>query len=582
MQYKISYNNPHEQFIDIEYSTAVNKRKQLKIQLPAWRPGRYELGNFAKNIRCFSVVDEKDNALLFQKITKDCWLVEAGKAKTVIIKYQYFACELNAGSTFLNSTQLYVNPVNCCVYDVDNIAEPCSIDIDIPNEYQLANSMRVISETKLADKKTIALHAKDYHELADSPFVASCNLKHDFFVIDGIEFNLWFQGECRPNFSKLISDFFIFINEQLIIFKSIETEVYHFIFQIVPYQFYHGVEHTNSTVIVLGSSYNLMKKEIYDELLSVSCHELFHHWNIKSIRPTEMLPYDYTKENYSTLGYVCEGVTTYYGDYILYRSGVFNEDDYFRTFNAQLKKYFDNFGRYNYSVAQSGFDTWLDGYVKGIPDRKVSIYTEGCLLAFITDINIRKNTNNKKNLDDVMHSLYHDYAKQNKGYTDVDYKNIVKSAADISIDWIFDDHIYQSKSFVQPLKDALDYLGLELSVMPVKNIYEAVLGFKTVIDNGKYVVTNIFPQSECEKKGLMLNDKIMSINGFELKLDLNEWIQYFADEDISIEVMNNGQLRQVICRHSRTVYYKNYSLIKNPNPTEEQIANFKNWSGRFF
>ena len=127
-----------------------------------------------------------------------------------------------------------------------------------------------------------------------------------------------------------------------------------------------------------------------------------------------MLPYDYAKENYSTLGYVCEGITTYYGDYILYRSGIFSDDDYLNCFNAQLKKHFDNFGRYNYSVAQSSFDTWLDGYSKGIPDRKVSIYTEGCLLAFITDVNIRKSTNNQKNLDDVMRTLYNDFAKKAK------------------------------------------------------------------------------------------------------------------------------------------------------------------------
>ena len=30
-----------------------------------------------------------------------------------------------------------------------------------------------------------------------------------------------------------------------------------------------------------------------------------------------MLPYDLTRENYSRLGYVYEGFTTYYGDYML-------------------------------------------------------------------------------------------------------------------------------------------------------------------------------------------------------------------------------------------------------------------------
>lgn len=583
MTYKISYKSPQEQFIDVQFTLDIKNRTNINLQLPAWRPGRYELGNFAKNIRNFNIKDDKGVSVIYKKNTKDSWIVNTQKCEQIVISYQYYAAELNAGSTFLNNEQLYVNPINCLVYDTENIDNACTLEIEIPNNYKIAQSLIMESEIEISsDKKLIKLLAKNYHELVDSPFIASATIKRDFFVIDGIEFNLWFQGECRPNFSKLISDFFIFINEQLNIFNGIETDVFHFMFQIVPYNFYHGVEHSNSTVIVLGPTYNLMKKEIYHELLGVSCHELFHHWNIKAIRPAEMYPYDYTKENYSSLGFVCEGVTTYYGDYLLYRSGVFSDDDYFNCFNNQLKKHFDNYGRYNYSLAESGFDTWLDGYSKGVPDRKVSIYTEGCLVAFITDINIRKSSQNKKCLDDVMRILYNDYAKAGKGYTEADYRKITNETAGNNLDWIFDEHVYSTKSMVQAIKESLEYIGLELSIVPVKNIYEAVLGFKAIQDNGKFIVSNIFPNSESENKGLMINDKIVSINGYELKEDLNEWISYYSDDDISLEVINNGKLRQIICRHSRNIYYKNFAIIKQFDANANQKENFKKWSGRFF
>ena len=52
----------------------------------------------------------------------------------------------------------------------------------------------------------------------------------------------------------------------------------------------------------------------YEDLLGVCSHELYHTWNIKAIRPKEMLPYNYTKENYFRTGFVAEGVTTYMGD----------------------------------------------------------------------------------------------------------------------------------------------------------------------------------------------------------------------------------------------------------------------------
>ena len=582
MNYIFSFENPASQFIDIEFTTTVNNRESINIQLPAWRPGRYELGNFAKNVRCFTVQDENGNFLSFTKENKDKWTIASKGATKIIVKYQYYAIELNAGSTYLSHEQLYVNPVNCCVYDPEKINEKCFINIQTPSNFIFANSMKVSDEKVNADSKITSLEASNFHELADSPFIASPTLLREYFVVDGTEFNLWFQGECKPTMSKIIGDFFIFINEQMVMFKSIETEVFHFMFQILPYHFYHGVEHKNSTVIALGPTYNLMKKEIYNELLGVSCHELFHHWNIKTIRPLEMQPYDYTKENYSYLGYVCEGVTTYYGDYILYRSGVFSDDEYFNCFNEQLKKHFDNFGRYNLSVADSSFDTWLDGYSKGIPDRKVSIYTEGCLIAFITDINIRKATNNERKLDHVMRYLYENFGKKNIGYTDQDYRKIVNDTAGISLDWIFDKHIYNTESLVQPLKDALEYIGLELSITSNRNIYEAILGFKVVNEAGRLIVSSIYPDSEADKNGLMLNDRILSVNSFEVKQDLNEWITYFLHKDITIEVISQGKVRQIKFKKGKDIYYKNYNVIKQYGATDTQKLNFKNWSGRYY
>ena len=298
MKYIFSYKDPQKHLIDIEFIADKISSAEILIQLPAWRPGRYELGNFAKNIKTFSAFDEKGNALAFQKITKDCWKVQTKGVKELHIKYSYYAVDLNAGSTFLDEKQLYVNPVNCCVYIPDRINEACEVELKIPNDYFVATSMLANEKGKKRN-----LSAKDYHELADSPFIASPTLQHNMFVMDGVEFNIWFNGECKPNWPKIINDFFIFINEQFVTMKGpIPNDEYHFLFQILPYRFHHGVEHLSSTVIALGPSYDIMRGDTFLEFLSVSSHELFHSWNIKAIRPAEMYPYDYTKENYSRLG----------------------------------------------------------------------------------------------------------------------------------------------------------------------------------------------------------------------------------------------------------------------------------------
>jgi len=600
LKYIFSYKEPHTHLIDIEFIADNLKGDETMIQLPAWRPGRYELGNFAKNIKQFIPQDEKGNPLSFHKTTKDCWKIHTKGIKELHIKYSYYSVDLNAGSTYLDEKQLYVNPVNCCIYIPERINEGCEVEIKVPENYIVATSMKGVGRDLKSRPTKRNLSAKDYHELADSPFIASPTIQHNVFFMDGVEFNLWFQGECKPNWTKLINDFFIFANEQFVTMKGpIPSDEYHFFFQILPYRFHHGVEHLSSTVIALGPSYDVMRGDAFLELLSVSSHELFHSWNIKAIRPAEMYPYDYTKENYSRLGFVCEGVTTYYGDFFLFRSGIYSEFEVNRCLSKHLQAHFDNFGRYNLSVADSSFDTWLDGYTEIVPHRKTSIYSEGCLIALMTDLMIRKYSGNEKSLDDVMRYLYNEFAKKEKGYTEADYKSTVEKMAGHSFDEFFSNYVYKANSYENALIESIDYIGLQLLNSSSKKYNEKHYGFKIsdltpALSKGEGVkVIAIYPNSVAEKAGIQLGDKIIPINGYPVspsrsamaeqsENNFAEWEKYFGTTEINLIVSNTGKVRTISFTPSVEEYYKVYYVQKTSTPTEAQMKNFTAWSRRKF
>ncbi|GIR58359.1 MAG: hypothetical protein CM15mP65_09400 [Crocinitomicaceae bacterium] len=75
---------------------------------------------------------------------------------------------------------------------------------------------------------------------------------------------------------------------------------------------------------------------------------------------------------------------------------MFDQTQYFKELSNLLKRHFHNDGRLHYSVSESSWDTWLDGYTSGIPGRKVSIYVEGALIALICDAEIRDHTKGLK------------------------------------------------------------------------------------------------------------------------------------------------------------------------------------------
>ena len=51
MHYTFSAERPNSRYIDIEFTTSNPDGGEVLLQLPSWRPGRYELGNFARNIQ---------------------------------------------------------------------------------------------------------------------------------------------------------------------------------------------------------------------------------------------------------------------------------------------------------------------------------------------------------------------------------------------------------------------------------------------------------------------------------------------------------------------------------------------------
>ena len=550
MIYTFSSKNRGSKFLDIEFLIENIKDDEILVQLPAWRPGRYELADFAKNIQQFSVQTLNNKELFFEKTTKDRWKIKTGKSKKIIIKYNYYANELNAGSTWVDESQIYINPVNCCLFVVGRENDPIKLFFNETQHKQTATSLQKIGDHFVAE---------NFDELADSPLILSNSLQHKCYRVNDTKFTVWFQGECKPEWAKIIKDFKAFTKEQLKVFGSFPFNEYHFLNQILPYKSYHGVEHKKSTVISFGPGYSVFEGENYEEFLGVSSHELFHAWNVKSIRPADMLPYDFTKENYTKMGYLTEGITTYYGDLMLQRSGVFTNAQFLKQINKTLDRHFYNYGAQNMSVADSSFDSWLDGYERGIPNRKASIYTEGCLLAFITDQLIRQNSKGKNSLDTVMNEFYHSYYQKGKGITEKDFITEINKASTIDLDNLWDNYFYGTKNFYSLLKSTLKKSDFKLTKEHNAKYFAAHYGFFNQPGTNKALF--IAPKSPAYKAGINAGDEVISINKIVLEKDnLNQWAKYFGGT-LEVVFKKDGLLKTIKLPHSTKLFFPKINLV---------------------
>ena len=569
--YDFASSVPSSRNIDIIFRAAAEPSGITELALPAWRPGRYELGNFAKNITRFRVVDENGKALTFEKTGSHRWQVHSGKSKQVVVHYSYYAAQPDAGACWTDEEFMYVNPVHCCLYIPGKLNTSCVIRVKVPDDWTIACSMKVLMKHELK--------ASDFHELADSPFFAGASLQHKKYTAANNTFHVWMHGENNTEWPRLLADFKAFTEVQLAMMRSFPVREFHFLILLLPFPFYHGVEHTGSTVLALGPGYKMMQKSFYDDLMGVASHELFHVWNVKTLRPRDFAVYDYQKENYSTLGWVYEGFTTYYGDLFLARSGYFKTEDFFREITVRLQKHMDSYGRLNQSVSESSFDTWLDGYVPGVPHRKTSIYDEGCLFALMLDLYIRKTSKGKFSLDDLFRQLYSEFSPGNIGYREQDVRVLASALSDEKVNRIFDQHIRKAGTYLPLLQELLDDVGCYVSEQPSSCSYERSFGFRVKTENGIIKIASVMPGSPAEKAGLSKEDELVYVDGWKLENDLHDRVSYALQNNRHIELgfFSSKKFKSVKLKKTEKHFFGKYQIMVQADAGKEQKKRRMEW-----
>ncbi|GAB5523432.1 MAG: PDZ domain-containing protein [Roseivirga sp.] len=562
MHYKFTFTNPNTHFIEISLQIE-SKTANTVLRLPSWRPGRYQVQNFAKNVKDVRAYNSTGNLIDIKKISKDAWKLD-NQPGPITISYRYYAFVMDAGNSWLDDEQLYINFINCAMYAEELMQEPCLVSLDIPGHYQIA--------TGLKTENNGAFSAPSYYQLVDSPLIASPTLRKISYIVEQHLFNVWIQGDLPKTDEEVIKDFKPFTELQMKVMGGFPCEEYHFLFQCLPYKHYHGVEHWNSTVITMGPSEELKERALYKEFLGVSSHELFHTWNVIRLRPEEMMPYDFQSENYHETGFVTEGVTTYYGDLFLARCGVFDRTEYLAELNKLLKRHYDNEGRKHYSVAASSYDLWLDGYERGIPGRKVSIYNEGALAALILDLKIRLKTDSAQSLDDVMRLMWQRHGKNLKGYSYHDYQRAAETIYGESLADYFDQIISGTKGYESELEHLLASFGLKFELKASVKPEEASFGIRLIKHEERFFVDQIATGSAAEKV-LSAKDEILTANAVAFD---GTWPER---DEVTLELNRFGRKLSFTLIKEQQIHFPIYQVAFCEDATDKDKENLEKWIG---
>jgi len=478
-----------------------------RLMVSYWRPGRYERGNFVKNFIGVRV-ESAGNELNSRKISPHQWEVDARKGEALKVTYELYAGDLSAGNTYCDRNFLLINPVNALMYTAGLEDAPSELEVELPADWQAVTPMELVRGRACA--------ARNLQHLMDSPILAAANLRHLEYEVEGVHFHIDIYGETELDEEQVVEHFRAFTEAQIRVFGGFPTRQYRFMLLFMPVRMHHGVEHEESTVIILGPAEDLTKPEMYAEFLGVSSHELYHTWNVKRFRPAEWTPYDFTGPSASRLGYVAEGITTYMGDKLLWQSGVFEDADFLRELAVHLQRHKHGKGRLNLSLADSSVDTWVDGYGRGTPHRRVSIYGEGAMFAFVLDQWLFEASGGSADLSTVMRKMYATVDPA-KGFTEDEFWDLMADTADA--DWVkLRAEVIDGRGFLESyFYKALEMVGLKVvEKAPASNVKSA-FGLHLEEIDGRMVVWNIAPDSPADHGDLAHDDIVLEINEADAK-----------------------------------------------------------------
>lgn len=522
LHYRLSFPEPTQQLIQVTLTAKLSAGRH-HWQLPLWRPGRYARQDFDKRIADLRCQTNQGDPLALRSISTHRWELHLEHATDIRLSYAFLANQQDAGGSYVDQDLVYINPINLILYQPGQEDQPCTLSLDLPDDYLIGGGLP--GQGPDYDFSSI-------HQLLDTPFVASANLQCHEFSQAGLPIYVWVQGLATLDLPRLEQDICSYSQTQLDLFGDCPVDEYHYLYLFWPHRNRHGVEHHNSTVITLGPGMKLHQPEMYKSLLEISSHEFFHTWNVKALRPADMYPYDYSREMYSELHYVTEGVTTYYGDLMLWKSGIWDWEAWLRSINGELERHYRMAGKDHTTLAQASLSSWVNGYaLDGFPHRRISFYTKGYLVALLTDTLIRRHSDGDHSLDDVMYQLYQDVSKAGRGYQAEDYLQRVAQAAGTDISDFAQAYLYGT----EPLEPALQALaqdaGLVLTQIPAADPVMDRLGLQcSPLPGGSLQVESIWPGSPALQTGIHPGDELVTINGQRLRHNLADWLELLPRE----------------------------------------------------
>jgi predicted metalloprotease with PDZ domain len=459
------------------------------LALPAWSPGHYVLLWFSRRVSQFAA-QSNGTQLDWKKVDFQTWEIKPRAAGTVQVSFNYLADAVDRAVAWTAPNFAFFNGTNLFLYPAGRgFNWPARVSVRTEPSWRVATGMDPAGGLN-------NFTAGNFHDLTDMPFYVGR------FAIDSTQIaGKWVRLAFYPAATltparrdRAFGWLQKFVPRHIAVFGEAPYRNYTLFQRSDTVVNGGGLEHQSSQVDEVTTS------GLDGNLSGLYSHEFFHAWNVKRLRPADLVPYRYDDAQQTTWLWVSEGVTDYYGALGLVRGGVNDSTGFFNFIANEIASVA---GAPPTAVSDASFGAWIaptDGS-GGL------YYPKGGLTGFLLDIMIRDASENRMSLDNVMRRLYDATYKRGRGFTGAEWWSEVSRAAGGKS---FDEFArrYVDGREPLPIESTLLLAGLRSESDTVR---EPRLGISTSTDSSGIAITQLSPTGAAAAAGARVGDKIVSI-----------------------------------------------------------------------
>ena len=539
--------------MNMKVPASLNVPNETNLIMPVWTPGSYMIREFERHVQDFKPMDANGRALEWSKVDKNTWRVMTRGARQWKVTYRVYANELTVRTNELNSDHAFWNNAALLMYPEGALGKESTLRVVPANNWKVATGLPPVAG------QSNTFRAENFDILYDSPVEVS-NFKQIDFEVRGVPHRIVIDGEGNYDPARMRTDVQKIVEAEVAMFGAIPYRDYTFILHLRA-STGGGLEHLNSTALGFRR-FNFATERGWLSFYGLVAHEFFHLWNVKRIRPDSLGPFDYTKENYTKLLWVAEGITDYYGNLMVRRAGLISEMTYLDLLAKRIQDFQNTPGRLQMSAEEASFNSWIKEYRpdENSVNSQISYYDKGEMLGLLLDLEIRRRSNNAKSLDDLMRTLYVQFFEKGRNYTPADFQKICESMAGGSLEEFFVRYVRGHDEL--PYNQFFSAAGLRLEQLGVpvdeSNARAPMSGFlgADVDDRGDFVyVLNVRAGTPAYEQGLNAKDLIMALDGARVNKESFEdriaakrpgdivRISFFRNEDLhTLEITLAGRI----------------------------------------